>query len=419
MTGTPRNGRGVRHPSDPVISPPPRRGPRLRIALLGILGAVAVFGAGVMVGGHPRDTGINDLPPAVRDVLQGSTGDPVAEEVLGLLQDGYYEKIDAAKLERASVDGMLSSLGDRYSYYLDPEQFAAMQRQTDGIFFGVGMQVATRGKYTVVTDVYPDSPAARGGVRADDIIAAVNGASVVGKPLETVVAAVRGPEGTEVTLRLVRTGERPRRVTLTRSRIKVRLVTSRVERSGGERIGYVRLAEFDRGASSQLRDAVKSLQSQKVTSLVFDLRGDPGGLVDEAVGVVGVFTRSGSPVVTTKGLHRAKETLRTDAAQATSLPMVVLVDRNSASASEIVAGSLRDNDRAVLVGTRTFGKALVQTTRELRNGGALHYTTARYLTPDGVDVSKDGLKPDIAAKDDPATPADEALQRALRAAAAR
>ncbi len=127
MTGTPRDGRGVRHPSDPVISPPPRRGPRLRTALLGILGAVAVFGAGVVVGGHPRDTGINDLPPAVRDVLQGSTGDPVAEEVLGLLQDGYYEKIDAAKLERASVDGMLSSLGDRYSYYLDPDQYAAMQ----------------------------------------------------------------------------------------------------------------------------------------------------------------------------------------------------------------------------------------------------------------------------------------------------
>jgi len=419
MTGTPRDGRGVRHPSGPVISPPPRRGPRLRTAFLGVLGAVVVFGAGVVVGGHPRSTGINNLPQGVRGVLQGDTGDPVADEVLGLLQDGYFEKVDAAKLERASVDGMVQSLGDRYTYYLDPEEYAALQRQTEGIFFGVGMQVSTRGRYTVVADVYPDSPAARGGVKAGDIIAAVNGATVVGKPLETVVAAVRGPEGTTVRIRLVRKGEPARTVTLTRSRIKVRLVTSRVEATGGHRVGYVRLAEFDRGASAQLRDAVKSLQSRKVTSLVFDLRGDPGGLVDEAVGVVGVFTRPGSPVVTTKGLHRSKETLRTDAAQATSLPLVVLVDRNSASASEIVSGALRDNDRAVVVGTRTFGKALVQTTRELRNGGALHYTTARYLTPDGVDVSKNGLKPDIAAKDDPATTVDEALQRALRAAAAR
>ncbi|MCC6832350.1 MAG: S41 family peptidase [Thermoleophilia bacterium] len=402
-----------------MISPPPRRGPRPRTALLGVLGAVVLFGAGVVVGGHPRSTGINDLPSGVRGVLQGDTGDPVAGEVLGLLQDGYFEKVDAAKLERASVDGLVKSLGDRYTYYLDPEEYAALQRQTEGIFFGVGMQVSTRGKYTVVADVYPDSPAARGGVKAGDIIAAVDGATVVGKPLETVVAAVRGPEGTTVRIRLVRKGEPARVVTLTRSRIKVRLVTSRVEAADGRRVGYVRLAEFDRGASAQLRDAVKSLQSRKITSLVFDLRGDPGGLVDEAVGVVGVFTRQGSPVVTTKGLHRDRETLRTNDAQATSLPLVVLVDRNSASASEIVSGALRDNDRAVVVGTRTFGKALVQTTRELRNGGALHYTTARYLTPDGVDVSKNGLKPDIAVKDDPATTVDEALQRALRAAAAR
>jgi carboxyl-terminal processing protease len=208
-------------------------------------------------------------------------------------------------------------------------------------------------------------------------------------------------------------------VELTRARIKIQLVASRIETSGGKRIGYVRLAEFDRGAADQLRAAVKDVQAEKAAALVFDLRGDPGGLVDEAVGVVGVFTKKGAPVVTTRGQHRSQETLKTRDTPVTTLPVVVLVDRNSASASEIVAGALRDNDRAVVVGTRTFGKALVQTTRELRNGGALRYTTARYLTPDGVDVSKNGLKPDIPAKDDPATPADEALQRALRAAAAR
>lgn len=419
MTGTPRNGRGVRHPSGAVISPPPRRGPRARTVIGAVIGAVALFGAGVLVGGHPRDTGINRLPPDVRGVLQGDTGDPVADEVLGLLEDGYYTRIDRRALERASVDGMVKALGDPYSVYLDPDQYAALQRQTEGIFFGVGMQVTTRGRNTVVTGVYADSPAARGGVRVNDVIAAVDGVAVAGKPLDEVVRAVRGPEGTKVTLRLVRPGAGARTVELTRARIKIQLVASRIETSGGKRIGYVRLAEFDRGASDQLRDAVKDLQAKKAAALVFDLRGDPGGLVDEAVGVVGVFTKQGSPVVTTKGLHRSQETLTTDDAPATTLPMVVLVDRDSASASEIVSGALRDNDRAIVVGTRTFGKALVQTTRELRNGGALRYTTARYLTPDGVDVSTNGLKPDIAAKDDPATPADEALQRALRAAAAR
>lgn len=403
-----------------MISPPPRRGPRLGTVLLSVLGILVVFALGVVVGGHPRDTGINDLPPAVRDVLQGDSGDPVAKEVLGLLEDGYYRRIDPAALERASVDGLLRSLEDPYSFYLDPEQYAALQRQTEGIFFGVGMAVETRGNRTVVTEVYEDSPARRGGVRAGDIIAAVDGKPVAGWKLDAVVAAVRGPEGTTVRLRLVRPGEGQRTVTLTRARITIRLVRSRIETLDGRRIGYVRLGEFDRGASRQLRDAVDDLESKGATALVFDLRGDPGGLVDEAVGVVGVFARKGAPVVTTKGLHRSEETLRTDDAPATNLPMVVLVDRNSASASEIVAGALRDNGRASVVGTRTFGKALVQTTRELRNGGALRYTTARYLTPKGTDVSTNGLKPDIVARDLPATEGvDEALQRALRAAAAR
>lgn len=403
-----------------VVTPPPRRTGRALAMAGGVLVLMLVFFAGLMVGGHPRSTGVNELPSRVRSVLQDTSDDAVAREVMDLLRTGYYTRVDAAKLQRGSLDGMVAALNDRYSMYLDPAEYAAMQRHTEGIFFGVGMSVQSSGKVTTVTGVYPDSPAKRGGVRAGDGILAVNGTSMVGTPLDQVVAAVRGPQGTTVDIRFRRAGTPDRTVTLTRAKIKVPLVAARVREVNGVRVGYARLAEFDSGAAAELRAAVKGLQTRGVKALVFDLRGDPGGLVDEAVGVVGVFTRSGSPVVTTQGLHRDRETLKTNASPASlTLPVVLLVDRNSASASEIVAGALRDNGRARVVGTRTFGKALVQTTRELRNGGALRYTTARYVTPKGVDVSKRGLQPDIPAKDNPATTGvDEALQRALTVAAA-
>ena len=401
--------------TEPHISRPRRR---VRTVIVAAAGALVLFAAGVLVGGHPRSTGINDLPPGVRSILQGPTGDPVASEVIGLLEDGYYKAVDVQKLERASVDALIAGLDDRYTSYLDPAEYAALQRHTEGIFFGVGMTVQARGKFTVVTGVYPDTPAQRAGVRTNDRIIAVDGRSMIGSASDVVAAAIRGEEGTRVSVRFRRPGAGDRDVTLTRARIKVPLVSSRIRTVDGSRVGYVRLAEFDKGAASELRQAVKTLDSRKIDALVFDLRGDPGGLVSEAIGVVGIFTPEGSPVVTIQGLHRDRQTLETDSARATSTPMVVLVDRGSASASEIVSGALRDNDRALVVGTRTFGKALVQSTRELRNGGALRYTTARYLTPNGVDVSTKGLVPDVSVADDPNTKGtDEALDRALREAA--
>jgi carboxyl-terminal processing protease len=396
-----------------------RRTPRRLLAVLGVVVLLlGAFLAGVLVGGHPRATGITSLPPPVRDALLGSDGNPTVDEVLEILEDGYYTEVDAERLDRASVDAMLKVLEDPYTFYLDPDEYAELQREQEGILFGVGMTVQDRDGRVVVTGVYPDSPAQRAGVRAGDVIASVEGTSTAGLELGEVVRRVRGPEGTTVRIRFVRPGDGARDLTLTRARIKVPVVTSRVERAGGEKIGYVKLSEFDRGAGRQLRKAVADLDREGVSGIVLDLRGDPGGLVDEAVAATSVFLDNGSPVVTIEGLHRDETTLRTEGRAVTDLPLVVLVDRSSASASEIVAGALRDDGRATIVGTRTFGKALVQTTRRLRNGGALRYTSARYTTPKGIDINKRGLQPDVRAEDDPATPADEALRRALAVAAA-
>jgi carboxyl-terminal processing protease len=400
------------------VTRPPRTLLRSLIAVLtAVVVVLGIFTAGILVGGHPQATGLTSLPSGLREVVLGSSGDSTSAEVLDLLRDGYFERIDPEALDRASVDGMIAALKDPYTRYYDPEEYAALQRRTDGVFFGVGMQVAEKAGRVEVTGVYPDSPAERAGVRAGDVIVGVDGRSVAGAPLERVVGAIRGPQGSEVRVRFRRPGEGVRDTTMRRARIRIPSVVSRVERVDGRPIGYVRLTEFDRGSGAELRTAVNELVKKGVKGFVFDLRGDPGGLVDEAVSVSGVWLGPDRPVVTTEGLHRDRQTLRTRNGRATDLPLAVLVDRGSASASEIVSGALRDDDRATLVGTRTFGKALVQTTMPLRDGGALRYTTARYLTPDGFDLQKRGLTPDVRAVDDPDTTADEALQRALRVAA--
>jgi len=381
---------------------------------------VAVFVGGVWVGGHPRDTGLLELPERLRDALLGSSGETVAQQVLDVLEDDYYRDVDRGRLDRASVEQILKSLDDPYTYYLSPESLTEFRASLDGAYFGVGLQVAQRDGDVVVTGVFEDSPAKKAGILSGDRIVAVNGTSTAGQALDVTVARIKGPKGTTVRLGLARPGAARFERTLIRERIKIPVVASRIERRAGKSIGYARLSQFTRGAGKTLGERVKALADQGATALVLDLRGDPGGLVDEAVGVSSVFLREGTPVVRTQRRKGKPTTLSTgDGAVATELPLVVLVDQGSASASEIVAGALRDAGRARLVGTRTFGKALVQSTIALRDGGALKLTTATYLTPSGTNLAKAGLKPDIRAQDLPRSPADEALERALAVASAR
>ena len=395
------------------------RARRILLVVAAIVAVLAVFVGGVVVGGHAQATGLTQLSDPLRGVLLGDSGDDLASEVLEVLEDRYYEPVDEQRLQQASVEALIEALDDPYTDYLSPEELEALRRRNEGAYFGVGLQVAQRGDQIVVTRVYDDSPAAEAGIEAGDRIVSVEGTPARGRSLEAVLSEIRGPEDTTVRLGIASPGGPTRTLELRRERIRVPAVESRIEAVGGERVGYLRLSQFTKGSADALRDAVNGLREKGATALVLDLRRDPGGLVNEAVGVAGVFLPDESPVVVTEGEHSPRRTFTTEGDPAAGdLPLMVLVDRGSASASEIVAGALRDADRGRLVGERTFGKALVQGTRLLRDGGALKLTTARYLTPDGFDLATRGLPPQVRVVNDPATAPDEALRRALALAAA-
>lgn len=388
---------------------------RLLKAVLATALVFAIFLAGVIVGGHPQSTGLTQLSQPLRGILLGDSGEDLSAQVLDVLRREYYRDFDEDLLQERSVEAILDALDDPYTAYLDAEALAALDFHQDGAYVGVGIQVAARNEAVLITRVYPDSPAAEAGVAAGDRIVAVEGVAARGGALDAVIGLIRGPEDSEVRL-TVRRGRAPgRELTLTRSRVRIPPVQSRVIQRRGARVGYLKLERFTRGAAETLRERTEGLLADDVDGLVLDLRQDPGGLVNEAVGAAAVFLPEGSAVVTTEGRAQARRTLRTsEDPVGGDVPLVVLVDRNSASSSEIVAGALRDGDRARLVGEPTFGKALVQSTWLLRDGGALRLTTARYLTPDGFDLAERGLPPDVRSVDDPDTAADEALDVALR-----
>ena len=392
---------------------------RILAAVVAVVVVAAAFIGGVVVGGHAEAVGLTRLKDPWRSWVLGDSGQDLSAQVLDLLEERYYEPVDRRALEDASVDALIGRLHDPYTDYLSPKELQELRDRTDRAYYGVGLQVAQRGERIVVVRVYDDSPAAKQGVKAGDRIVSVDGKPAEGRTLESVVAEIRGEEGTEVTLG-VQTDDAPsRELTMTRARIKVPAVDTQIFTRDGQKIGYIALAQFSRGATGALRDAITSLRERGADALVLDLRGDPGGLLDEAVGIAGAFLPKGSTVVVTQGEHSKRRVFRTDDDPvAGDLPLEVLVDRNSASASEIVAGALRDSGRGTLVGERTFGKALVQSTIPLRNGGALKLTTQRYLTPSGYDLAKRGLPPAVKVVDDPQTRRDEALQKALALAAA-
>jgi carboxyl-terminal processing protease len=389
--------------------------------IAGRLGVVAlvvvVFVLGVLAGGHPGSSGLDRLPDGARRLLLGEDSTPpVSSQVLDLLRDHYYKDVNAGALERLSVDAMIRHLDDPYTQYLDPQALEALQADNDGLYFGVGLEVARRGTRIVVSGTFPGSPAARAGIRRGDVLVAVNGVRVRPGNLDRTVARIKGPKGTGVRLGVHRPPDRTLNLSLRREAIKVPVVSARVIGTGLRRVAYVRLAQFTRGSSEALRKALRA-RLDGVRGVVLDLRGNPGGLVPEAVGVASTFLAKGTPIVTTEGVHEKPVTLRAGSgAIPRNLGLAVLVDGNSASSSEIVAGALSDDKRGTLVGTRTFGKALVQTTVLLKGGGALKLTTARYLTPSGHDIGHRGLVPPVRVTDDPATRGDEALTKAVAVA---
>jgi len=273
-------------------------------------------------------------------------------------------------------------------------------------FAGPGVEVAS---------LVPDSPAERAGIEPGETIVSVGGRSIAGLSANAATARIKGPEGTEVTIGVrPRGGGKARQVTLVRAEIEVPVVSSALKTVGGEKLGYVRLAGFSRGAHGPLRRAVRRLQRRGAEGLVLDLRGNGGGLLDEAVLAASVFLPEGEVVVTTRSRSEGRKVYRTEGGNLPALPIVVLIDRNTASAAEILAAALADQAGAEIVGRRSFGKGVFQQEIGLSNGGALKLTVGEYFTPDGTNLAGAGIQPDVKARDLPGTPRlDEARERAL------
>jgi carboxyl-terminal processing protease len=320
------------------------------------------------------------------------------DDVLSHVADFYVDSLGERQLYRLAIDGMLNELRDPYTGFLDARDLRGLNEATTGNYAGIGAQIEVRSGAIVVIGPLPETPAERAGILAGDRIVEVNGTSTERFTQDDAVRALRGPEGTQVTLKVARAGASDfLNYTLTRARIHSRSVRSALMLS--DRVGYVELNPFSQSSADEMAAAVDSLKGAGMRALVLDLRYNPGGLLDEGIAVADLFLDPGQDIVATRG--RAPRSTRTFADAApqryADLPLVVLVNGYSASASEIVAGALQDHDRALLIGTPTFGKGLVQTVFRLGNDAALKLTTARWYTPNGRSIqrpSRSGFEPD-------------------------
>jgi carboxyl-terminal processing protease len=391
---------------------------RRALALLGLLVLLpAVLVLGIWLGGHPES-----LPGGVRDVLVADTEGRVYDEAVEIIERDYYRPVRPDGLLDTSLDSAVDSLRDRFSSYFSPKDYAAFNELTGGAFEGVGMTVEPVARGLKVISVYGGTPAKRGGLKPGDVITKVDGRSIAGKSSEEATTLIKGPAGTSVTL-TVRTDGSERDIVLERQRVRIPVVQSSMKRAGGGPVGYVRLASFTAGAHGQVAAAVRKALGENAKGIVFDLRDNGGGLLDEAVQVSSIFLPDGK-VVSTRGRSRPEHVYEaTGGAISTKIPVVVLVNAQTASASEIVAGALQDRKRAEVVGTRTFGKGVFQEVERLSNGGALDITVGEYFLPSGRNIGDgvkrgSGITPDVKAEDDPETPKrDEGLEAALQALA--
>jgi carboxyl-terminal processing protease len=319
-------------------------------------------------------------------------------DVFERVRADYVEKPDDSQLVESAINGMLAGL-DPHSSYMDPKSFRDMQVQTRGEFGGLGIEVTMEDGLVKVVAPIDDTPAAKAGVMANDIITQLDDEAVQGLTLNQAVDKMRGPVNTKIKLTIMRKGaDKPIDVTIVRDVIRVKSVRSHNE---GEDVGYIRITQFNEQTTDGLKQAINDLNGQlgadKIKGYVVDLRNNPGGLLDQAISVSDTFLDKGE-IVSTRG-RNAEETQRFNARpgdMTKGKPVIVLINGGSASASEIVAGALQDHKRATLVGTRSFGKGSVQTIIPLGAGnGALRLTTARYYTPSGRSIQAKGITPDI------------------------
>ena len=381
----------------------------VRAFILALFLALIAFAGGLYLGGHPER-----LPSGLRAIFVGEDR-ALRAEIESAINAYFFEKVDPASLEEGSLRGTVVALDDPFSNYFSPEDARGLRDSLSGNFDGIGVAIDAGKQGLEVLVVYEDTPAEGVDIQVGDLITEVDGESIAGEPPEVATAQIKGPAGTPVELTLVdpKTG-RERTVTPKRASIEVPVVETSVEEVDGAKIGVIQLVTFSEGVHADVAKAVKKLTRQDVDGLVLDMRGNGGGLLTEAVLVASVFIEEGE-IVATRGRtspERVYEALGT--AVDTETPMVVLVDRGTASSSEIVAGALRDSGRAeAIVGETTFGKGVFQEIIPLSNGGTVNLTVGSYFLPKGDNLADAGIEPEIKAVDDPRTESDEALPRAL------
>jgi carboxyl-terminal processing protease len=375
---------------------------------LAILAALLLtLAGGLYLGGHP-----SDLPEPVRDVFVDEDT-AVQAEAIDVIRDNYIREVPERRLRDGSLSGMVRSLRDRFSAYFSRDQYRLFRQSISGQFSGVGMTVVENRRGLQVTGVYPGTPASRARIKHGDVITAVNGKSIAGEDADLATARIKGKPDTFVTLTVLTGKTRAKRVIkVRRARITVPVVQARLRRPRANPIAHVAIASFTSGVHGQLRSKLKRLLRRGARGVLVDLRQNGGGLLDEAVLVSSVFVPDGV-IVTTKGRKRDKEVFRATGGAIKRLPIVVLVDRGTASASEIVTAALQERLNATVVGRRTFGKGVFGEVFRLSDGGALDLTLGNYFTPKGRNLANKGIEPDIKASDNPRTPRDEALERAL------
>ncbi len=390
-TVTPRSGRSH------------YRGLLMILGAGGITAAVAVAAPGL---GLPStsNSSITNSPKEVidqvwqivyRDYLD-STGKYSVDRWTRLRRDLLSKSYAGADESYEAIRGMLASLDDPYTRFLDPKEFKEMQIDTSGELTGVGIQISLDKdtKEILVVSPIEGTPASRAGVQPKDVIVTIDGQTTKGMTTEDAVKLIRGQEGTEVILGLRRNGDVVT-VPLKRARIEIQAVDSRLNTTqSGQKIGYIRLKQFNANAAREMRTAIRELEAEGAEGYVLDLRSNPGGLLEASIDIARQWLDEGT-IVSTKTRDGIQDVRRATGSALTDSPVVVLVNEGSASASEILSGALQDNERAVLVGQKTFGKGLVQSVRGLSDGSGLTVTIAQYLTPNGTDIHKNGILPDV------------------------
>ncbi len=391
-----------------------RRRPSGRRVAAAAVVAVLLLAIGMWLGGHP-----GWMPSGLRSAFVNDSGSRLMQDVVSLLERDYYRPVNGNDLVNQGVSGAVASLNDPYSHYFNPTDYHAFLNQSNPHLSGIGVDVLPTSRGLQVQGVFPGSPAARAGlVRGEEIIK-VGSKPLAGHSAVYDSSLIKGPAGTQVTLTVL-TGGHMRKVTITRENIVIPVASGKIVTYHGDKIGYLQLTSFTQGAGDELRTQVQQLLRQGARGFVLDLRENGGGLLEEAVNVASIFVSDGT-IVSTDGRSQPRQVyLARGDAIAKTQPMVVLVDRGTASAAEIVTAALQQRHRALVVGTHTYGKGVFQEILPLPNGGALDFTVGEYFTPDGQNLGGGGVRrgagisPNVYALDNPRTPVDEALQTAER-----